>query len=442
MRLSNEVTSSLITDYGHALAFLDARIGHGVKPGLERIAGLLDLMTNPHLSYPVVHVAGTNGKTTTVRMISALLESRGLHVGSFTSPHLRAVEERFTVSGADLTRDGFVEAVADVAPFVDLYEKDTGESVTYFELTAAIAFQAFAAAGVEIAAVEVGLGGRLDATNVVSAEVSVVTGIAMDHMSFLGSTLGEIAREKAQILKDSGTLVTGPLPPAAEGAFTARVAETGSEWIRFESDFGVDDAERAVGGWQASIRGVFGDYEDIYVPLHGRHQVDHLATAIAACELIFGGKLDEETVRSGASSFDSPGRIQVVGTSPLVVVDGAHNEQGIDGLAEALSNEFRPNNWTLVAGARGERDIDDLLRPLQGLVARVIATQPDDAAAIPAGEVAAAAGRLFGEDVPVEVSVPVAQAVMDALATVDETGAIVVTGSLYVVGEALVHLGE
>ncbi len=440
--MSNEVTSGLITDYQQALAFLDARIGHGVKPGLQRIAGLLDVMTNPHETYSVIHVAGTNGKTTTVRMISALLESRGLRVGTFTSPHLRAVEERFTVSGADLTPDGFVEAVADVAPFVELYEQDTGESVTYFELTTAIAFQAFAAAAVDLAAIEVGLGGRLDATNVVQAEVSVVTGIALDHMSFLGSTLGEIAREKAQILKDSGTLVTGPLPPAAEGAFTARVAETGSLWIRFGSDFTVEDAAPAVGGWQASIRGVFGDYDDIYVPLHGRHQVDHLATAVAACELMFGGKLDEETVRSGAGRLKSPGRIQVVRRSPLVIVDGAHNEQGIDGLAEALSSEFPPHNWVLVAGARGERDIDDLLRPLQGLVTRVIATQPEDAAAIPAADVAAAAGRLFGEEVPVAVSVPVAQAVTEALNSVDESGAIVVTGSLYVVGEALVHMGE
>jgi dihydrofolate synthase/folylpolyglutamate synthase len=430
----------LITGYEGALAFLDARIGLGIKPGLERIAGLLDLMTAPHTSYPVVHVAGTNGKTTTVRMIAALLETAGLRAGTFTSPHLRAVEERIGLTGEERTQEGLVAAVADVAPFVEIYEKQSGESVTYFELTAAIAFQAFAAAGVDVAVVEVGLGGRLDATNVVNADVSVVTGIALDHMSFLGSTVGEIAREKAGILKKGGTLVTGPLPAAAEGAFTAQVAETESEWIRFGSDFGVEAAVVAVGGWQASIRGVSGHYDDIFLPLHGRHQIDHFATSVAACELLFGRTLSEEEVRAAAAKVESPGRIEVVQRAPLVVVDGAHNEQGIEGLAGALSDEFPPGEWVLVAGARGDRDLERLLVPLQGLVGAVIATEPADSAAIPAEEVASAAARVFGEDMPIDVSAPVAQAITDALDLTDETGAIVVTGSLYVVGEALARL--
>ena len=432
--------SSLITTYDQAVAFLDARIGQGVKPGLDRIVGLLELMTNPHEGYSIVHVGGTNGKTTAVRMIRALLEGHGLRVGSFTSPHLRAIEERFYVAGSELSRQGFVEAVADVAPFVELYEKAEDTTITYFEATAALAFQAFGAAGVDVAVVEVGLGGRLDATNVVNADISVVTGIALDHMSYLGSTIGKIAGEKAGILKDGGILVTGPLPAAAEGAFTAKVAETGSGWHRFGSDFEAEDPVPAIGGWQTDLQGLFGRYDDIYVPLHGRHQVDHLATAVAACELFYSQPLSEEVVRSAAAGLTSPGRIDVVGRMPLIVVDGAHNEQGIEGLAEALLGEFPPNDWVLVAGVRGDRDLVKLFGPLRGIIGRVIATQPNDPAAVHAAEVAKAATEVFGEDVPVEVFVPVAQAITEAIGRIDETGSIIVTGSLYVVGEALTRL--
>lgn len=438
--MSSEATPTVITDYEQALAFLDARIGHGVKPGLERISGLLALMTDPQDSYQVIHVGGTNGKTTTVRILSAILEAHGLHVGAFTSPHLRTIEERFYVAGSELGRDAFVEAVADVAPFVELYEASSGDSVTYFELTAAIAFQAFGAAGVDVALVEVGLGGRLDATNVVTADVSVVTGIAFDHMSYLGSTIAEIAREKAAILKQGGILVTGPLPAAAEGAFTARVSETGSAWHRFGSDFEPVDPVAAVGGWQTEVQGVIGQYSEIYLPIHGRHQVDHLATAIAACELFFAEELNGEAVVTAAAQLRSPGRIEVVGHNPLVVVDGAHNDQGIEGLAEALLGEFPPAQWVLVFGSRGERDLKKLLEPLRGMVAHVIATEPRDAAAIPVDEVAAAATSVFGDDIRVETAVPVAQAITEAIDSVDESGSIVITGSLYVVGEALSRL--
>lgn len=438
--MSAEGSRALITGYEQAVAFLDERIGHGVQPGLERITGLLDVMTNPHVGYPVIHIAGTNGKTTSARMITALLESHGLRVGAFTSPHLRAIEERFYVAGAHLGRDGFAAAVADVAPFVDLYEQSRDSWITYFEATAAIAFQAFAAAGVEAAVVEVGLGGRLDATNVVEADVSIVTGIALDHQSYLGSTLGEIAGEKAGILKQGGTLVTGPLPAAAEGPITARVAETGSAWHRFGSDFEPEETVRAVGGWKSDIRGLRGYYGDVYLPLHGRHQVDHLATSIAACELFFGRMLDPAAVREAAAGLESPGRIEVVQRSPLIVVDGSHNEQGVEGLAEALEVEFPPAEWVLVVGARGDRDLGKLLEPLRGRVGRVVATQPADAAAIPADRVAAAAAAVFGREVPVEVATPVAQAITEAIAHVDETGSIVVAGSLYVVGEALDRL--
>ncbi len=430
------MTPSLITDYEAAVGFLDARIGHGVKPGLERMVGALDLMTDPQDSFPIIHVAGTNGKSTVVRMVRDVLQAHGLRVGTFVSPHLHAVEERYSIDGHSFGPEDFVGAVADVAPFVEIFEAQTGHTVTYFELTAAIAFQAFAAAGVDVAVVEVGLGGRWDATNVVTADVSVITGIAMDHMSYLGDSIGQISGEKAAILKPDGTLVSGPLPAAAEGAITAQVANTNSKWLRFGDAFSVGDDLLAVGGWSFTVHGLYRDYDEIFLSLRGRHQVDHFATAVAASEQFFGRELDPESVRVAAASMTSPGRIEVLQRNPLVVADGSHNEQGIDGLATTLLDEFPPQDWVLVVGMKGERNVGDLLSPLQGVVAEVIATEAADPTSIPAAEVAAAARTLFGDEVPVEVVVPVAQAITEALDRVDDTGAIVIAGSLYVVGEA------
>jgi len=426
----------LIATHEEALAFLDARVGSGVKPGLERISGLLELMGNPHHDVASLHVAGTNGKTTTVRIIEDLLLASGLSVGTFTSPHLERIEERFTVSGSVLDAAGLVAAVADVAPFVAAYEARHQTTVTYFELTAAMAFQLFVSQALNAAVVEVGLGGRLDATNVLDADVSVITGIAVDHTSYLGESLGEIAGEKAGIVKDGGVLVTGPLPAAAEGAVTARVAETGAIWIRRGSDYEVVAATQAVGGWVATVRGLYDTYRDVYLRLHGIHQVDHLATAIAAVEMFFGKSLDEAAVRLAAAAVESPGRIEVVGRSPLVVLDGAHNEEGLTGLATALAEEFPETRRVLVVGFRGERDPVTLLGPLIGLIDEVIVTASADTEAIPVATVAAAARAVFGEDVPVETVTPVVRAVGEALQRVGEDDAVIVTGSLYVVGEA------
>ncbi len=429
-----------ISTYEEAIAFLDTRIGQGIKPGLERIEALLDLMANPHHSYRVIHIAGTNGKTTVTRMVAALLESHGLRVGTFTSPHLIAIEERFSITGAALTAEEFVEAVADVAPFVDIYEAQSGERVTFFELTVAIALQAFASTGVEVAVVEVGLGGRLDATNVVDADVSVITGISFDHTEYLGETIFEIATEKAGILKEKGTLVSGPLPSSADGAMTARVAEIDSRWVRFGEDFRPESVSQAVGGWQADYCGVYGEYAEVFIPLHGRHQVDHFLTALASCEMLFDRALDPESVSAGAASLTAPGRIQVMNRNPLLIVDGAHNVEGMEGLAAALVGEFPPVLWTLVIGVRGERDVADLLEPMVGLVSEVIATTPTDDAAIPAEVIAAVAAEVFGADVPIQTVVPVARAITESFHTVDEEGAIVVAGSLYVAGEAIARL--
>jgi dihydrofolate synthase/folylpolyglutamate synthase len=432
----------LIEDHAGALAFLDARIGHGVKPGLERIEGLLDLMTKPQEAVPAIHVAGTNGKTTTVAMIRDLLLASGVRTGTFTSPHLQRVEERFTIDGRELTEAGLTAAVADVAPFVEIYEAQAGEHITYFELNVATAYQLFAAEGVEAAVVEVGLGGRWDATNVVDAGVSVITGIAMDHMSYLGNSISSIAGEKAAILKDNGRLVTGPLPPAAEGAITARVAETGARWLRHGADFALDDVVLGLGGWHGTIRGLHRTYEDVYVALHGRHQLDHFATAVAACEVFFDQALAPEVVAEVGAAIRSPGRLEVVRRRPLVIVDGSHNEQGLQGLAAAIDLEFPRTRRVLVIGIRGERDLRTLLHQIEGRFGEVVATQATDPESIPTADVAAAAVDVFGPDVPVDIVTPVPQAVAEALSRVSETEMVVVAGSLYVVGEARAFLTQ
>lgn len=425
-------------DRDQAVAFLDDRIGHGIKPGLERITGLLEFMGDPQLAYSAIHVAGTNGKTTVTRLVADILGAHGYRTGAFTSPHLHRVEERFAIDGQPLSAEEFTDAMGDIAWFVEEYERRSGTGITYFELTAALAMSSFAAAAIDVAVIEVGLGGRWDATNVVASDVAVITGIALDHTEYLGETVAEIAAEKAAIIDQDGTVVSGPLPPGAEGAVTARVTETDARWLRYEDDFLVDSETLAIGGWVADVEGVHDRYRDLYLPLHGRHQVTNLATAIAVCEAFVGHALDHDALRTAIASSSHPGRIEVVHRKPLVIVDGAHNQQGVEGLAAALSEEFPEEAYQLVVGLRGARSAGEVLVPLDGQIAHVWASAPDDPAAQPAAEVAAAAAEVLGSEATVFDSV--AEALAAAIEAAGPKGAVVVTGSLYVAGEARAEL--
>jgi len=416
-----------------AEAFLDDRIGQGVQPGLERISGLVDFIGNPESTYPLIHIAGTNGKTTISRMVQQILGAHGLSTGGFTSPHLGTVEERFALSGAPVTAEAFAEAVRELAWFVSAFEDRSGTPVTYFEVTAALAFSIFASASVDVAVVEVGLGGRLDATNVLDADVSVITGIDLDHTEFLGTTIPEIAGEKAGILKTDGTLVTGRLPDEALGPVAERVAQTNSKWMRFDQDFSVTDALIAVGGWQCSIEGVFAEYEELYLPLHGHHQVENLATAVATSEMFLGRALDPELLLIAVASMRAPGRIEVVARRPVTVVDGCHNRQGFRGLADTLDTEFPPVQWKLVIAVRGERSIPELLRPMKGRVDHVFATTVADPAAQEPEAVAEAASAALG--VPAEAFDDPSRALEAAREAAGKDGGVAVAGSLYLAGE-------
>ncbi len=427
--------------YETAVAYLEAHRGHGIRPGLESITGLLALMGDPHRRYPVIHVAGTNGKTTAVRMIGDLLGAHGLAVGTFISPHLHHVEERFGLRGATMSRDRFAAAVADVAPFVDLYEKHREHGVTYFELTAAVAFEAFANEAVDVAVVEVGLGGRLDATNVVGAAVSVVTGVARDHVSYLGETLVEIGAEKAAILKQRGTLVTGILRPEVEAVAEEAVRRQDARWFQTGVDFQVEDVTAVPGGWRCTVDGIHDRYEDLELHLLGRHQVDHLATAVAAAEAFFGRGLDPDAVREATAAVTSPGRQEIARDHPLTLVDGAHNEEGFAGLAQTLQDELPGYDWVMVFGMRQGRDPAALLEPVVGFVDHLVVTAADDPSAIPAAQVAAVLADIVPKHVTIEVQSTVAAALDRATELAGASGAVVVAGSLYVAGEARIALG-
>ena len=408
-----------------------------MKPGTERITGLLALVGDPHHSYPSIHIAGSNGKTTTARLAAGLLAAHGLKPGLFTSPHLQAVEERFEVGGAALTREELGAALDDVLPFAEAFEARTGDGITYFELTAALAFSWFATQSVDAAVVEVGLGGRLDATNVLEAQVAAITSISLEHTEYLGTTLAAIAGEKAAILGPGRTLVTGDLPPEALEVAGERAAATGSAWLRFGADFSLGEVQRAIGGWLVDLEGVYRAYPEVRLPLLGRHQTANLAVAVAAVEGFFGRALDPLAVAEAAAAARSPGRMEVVRRSPLVLLDGAHNPEGSAALADALAEEFPTTRWAVVFGAMRDKDVPAMLRSLAPAAASFHGTRAAESArARPAAEVAALAAAEMA--VPVAVHDSVAAAVAAAL---EEGGPVLVTGSLYVVGEARGALG-
>ncbi len=422
-------------NYDEAVAYLDRHIELGWKPGLERIHRLLEMMGSPHLRSPAIHITGTNGKTTVTTVASSVLDAMGLKSGTFTSPHLERVEERFKVAGETATPEQFAEAVTDVAPFVDLLEAETGERATYFELTTAAAFALFAHEAVDVAVVEVGMGGRLDATNVLESQVAVVTGVSIDHEEYLGTTEVEIAHEKLAILKTGGVLVTGSLSEDVELAADRRAEQVGTVRRKVGWDFRIEDLRMSVGGWSYDLDGIYEQYDDLYVPLHGRHQAANAAVAVAAVEELFGRALPPEAVRDGLARTTVPARVEVVGRAPLVVLDGAHNPQAATALAGTLREEMPAASWTLVVGAFRDKDIHSMLAPFAGLVGQAVATAADHERAADPSDLVVALERVL-PGIPVTWVRPVPAAVTLAKEWSGAEGAVLVTGSFYVAGEA------
>jgi len=394
------------------------------------------MLARPDEAYPIVHVAGTNGKTSTSRMIMTLLGAHGLTAGLFTSPHLDAVEHRYHLNGFPMTPAEFAVAVGEVAPIVDLFEDRTGDLVTYFELTAALAFAWFADRAVDVGVVETGLGGRLDATNAATSEVAVVTTIGLEHTAYLGDTIPEIAGEKLAILDPGAVLVTGELVPEAAEVARLRAMEQAATWFRLGDEYRIVDPALAADGWGFDLEGVYGSYDGILLGLRGRHQVTNFATAVAAVEALFGRPLDEERVREAAAASTSPGRMEVLADDPVILSDGAHNPDGMAALAAALREEFPDIRWVAVLGAMADKDVPAMLANLGGLVASAHTAAADSPRALPAPEMAALVGDHLGVDATPHPSV--ATAVSAAMASGEP---VLITGSIYVVAEARRALG-
>jgi dihydrofolate synthase / folylpolyglutamate synthase len=425
-------------NYADAVAYLDAHIGRGVDPGLDRIKGLLDLMGNPEQAYPIIHVAGTNGKTSVARMATLVCVAHGLTTGTFISPHLEKVEERISVNGAIPDEATFAQAVLDVKAFADIFEQRMGETLTYFELTAALAVSWFADQAVDAAVIEVGLGGRLDATNAVHGQVAVLTSVGLEHTDYLGNTLEEIAEEKLAIAEEGATLVTGPLPQPIERLARRTAARLGINAHAYGSDFAIEGSSPALGGWNIDIQGIHGLYEDIYLPVHGRFQTVNLAVAIAAAEALMGRELDHEAVIDGVAAFTAPGRMEPVSTKPMVMLDAAHNAPGFEVLAQALAEEFANTKWVLVVGAMEDKDIVSMIDSVKDRLGRVVTTAVDAPRAIPAQQLAEIVAPLV--DVEVGAIDDPTKAIEVAQALAGETGSVLVAGSIYLGGVIRSHL--
>ena len=416
-----------------------------IAPTTERIAALVDILGSPQLTYPTIHVGGTNGKTTTSRMIDSLLFSHGLRTGRFTSPHLETYRERIAINGEPIDPKDLIFAYNDIAAYLDLIDTKFSDPISFFEAVTALGFVAFAEHPVDVAVIEVGMGGEWDATNVVDADVSVLMPIGFDHMEYLGHTLHEIAATKAGIIKEDGFIVLAQQEPEAAKELIRKAAEVGADVVREGIEYSVASRAVAVGGQLITITGLHDTYDDIFLPLHGKHQAANAASALVAVEAFFGDQpLDIEAVRAGFAAVTSPGRCEVIRRDPTIILDAAHNPHGAKALAETLTNEFNFDEIIAVVGVFGDKDATGILQELEQIVDHVIVTQSSSTRALSSGELEKIASTVFGHDRVFEVSnldTAIDRAVSDATRPLSEdTIGIIVTGSVVTVGEARSYL--
>ena len=416
---------------------------HRIAPSLGRIAALTGLLGDPQRAYPVIHVTGTNGKGSTAAMIESLLRATGLRTGRFTSPHVTSVTERITIDGLSISDERFDETWLEIQPLVALVDEQQidGVSMTFFEIITAMAFAAFADAPVDVAVLEVGLGGTWDATNVADADVAVVTPIDLDHTHLLGGTVAEIAAEKAGIIKPGAqAILAGQSVEAARGLLE-RCAEVGALAQREGLDFGVIDRQLAVGGQLIRLNGAEGPVEDIFLPLHGAHQAANAGQALAAVEAFLGLKaVNPDVVREGFAQVRFPGRLELVRRGPSVVLDAAHNPHGARATAAAVNEAFGFNPLVGVVAVMADKDARGLLQVFEELMTSVVVTQVDSTSrGLPADQLAELAAETFGPE-RVTVAPRLDDALETAIAQAESEGAgapgVLVTGSVVLVGEA------
>lgn len=427
--------------YREAVEYLAAETTEGIKPDLSRITMLCDLLGEPQFAFPVIHITGTNGKTSTARMISSIMQAGWLYAGVYTSPHLVSYTERVTVNGVPMPEQAFADELELLIPLMEQVSETTGSAVTQFEALTALAFSYLSKQELDVAIIEVGMGGSWDATNVVMADVAVVTNVALEHTDRLGTTVEAIANEKSGIIKPGCDVVTAADQPSVLSIIKERAAEVDADLYTYGNDVFIGSEEKlAGGGHEFSLKGILGMYEDIQLHLIGGHQMINAALATAASELFLKRRRPDlleglgEMVREGLANAESPGRLEVAGERPLLVLDGAHNPAGAFRLAEALKEDFDYDRLVLVLAVLADKDVDGIVSALVPQAGAVIVTQADAERALPAADLERIVTKHTSAQVSTSSSVAMAIEKAKTLAKPDDL--IVVTGSLYTIGEA------
>ena len=419
---------------------LNARAKENViDPTLDRIELLADALGSPQLSYPTIHIGGTNGKTSTSRITDSLLFAMGMRTGRFTSPHLEDFRERISINGEPISQEALEFTYNDIKAYFDFVDGKSSNPLSYFEVITAIAFAAFAEHPVDVGIFEVGMGGEWDATNVVKPDVAIITPIGLDHQEFLGKNVLEIAETKAGILKEGAFAVFAEQEPEVAKLLLRKAAEKSLDVARAGLDFEVMQRQIAVGGQMLTIRGTKDVYSDLFLPLHGKHQAQNAALALVAAEAFFGDKeLDHEAVREGFANATSPGRLEIVKREPTVILDAAHNTHGARALANALQEEFNFDQTIGVVGVFKDKDGAGILLELEPVLDSVIVTQANSERALAADELVQTARKIFGAD-RVYIESDLKKAIEKSTATnplSDDTVGVVITGSVTTVGQA------
>lgn len=412
-----------------------------IAPTLDRISALVDILGSPQLSYPTIHVGGTNGKTTTSRMIDSLLFEMGLRTGRFTSPHLESYLERISINGQPIDAKELIFSFNDISPYLDLMDSKFDNPISFFEAITALAFVAFAEHPIDVGVIEVGMGGQWDATNVVAADVSVITPIGLDHMEYLGNSITEIAATKAGIIKEHGFIVLAQQTPEAAVELLRRAAEVGADVAREGLEFSIDSRAIAVGGQLISITGLRGHYDDIFLPLHGKHQASNAAAALIAVEAFFGEQdLDIGAVRAGFANVTSPGRCEVIHRDPTIILDAAHNPHGAKAIAETMQSEFTFDEVTGIVALMADKDALGILQALEPVMNLVIVTANSSERSMKVSDLSNLATQVFGADrvfTEETLEAAIERAVKDTIRPLsDESVAILITGSVVTVGQA------
>ena len=412
-----------------------------IEPTLDRIAALVDILGSPQLTYPTIHIGGTNGKTTTSRMVDSLLFEMGLRTGRFTSPHLESYLERIAINGQPIDPKALIFSFNDISAYLELMDAKFEHPISFFEAITALAFVAFAEHPIDVGVIEVGMGGLWDATNVVDADVSVIMPIGLDHTEYLGETLTEIAQTKAGIIKEGGFVVLAQQEPECAVELIKQAALVGADIAREGIEYSVISRSVAVGGQLLTIQGTKEIYTDIFIPLHGKHQASNAAAALVAVEVFFGDQdLDIEAVRAGFAQVTSPGRCEIVHRDPTIILDAAHNPHGAAALADTIESEFTFDEVIGIFAPMGDKDVRGILLELEQVMDSVIVSANSSPRAMKMSELESIAIEIFGADrvfTSESMESAIGKAVTDSIRPLsEETIGILITGSVVSVGEA------